>query len=64
MQRDNIRRAANALAGLTYMEWLVLKDAVDDQFDRKAHLLDIDPADAQEIGDRILRERAGMYAKG
>ena len=60
MERNKIRRAANALAGLTYMEWLVLKEAVDNQFDRKVHLLDIGPADAQEIGDRIERERAGM----
>jgi len=60
VERNKIRRAANALAGLTYMEWLVLKEAVDSQFDRKVHLLDIGTADAQEIGDRIERERAGM----
>lgn len=64
MQRDKIRQAAEALAGLTNMEWTVLKEAVDMQFDRKVHLLSIGTEDAQQISDRIEREWAGMLEKG
>lgn len=61
MDMNKIHRAAAALEGLTQMEWLVLKEAVEDQFGRKMHLLEIGGEDAREISCRIERERAGMY---
>lgn len=60
MQKDKLRKAATVLAGLTNMEWLVLKDAVDMQFDRKVHRLQVSAEDMEEVADRIEREWAGM----
>lgn len=60
MNKQNIQRAAKALGGLSFMEWMHLKEAVEQQFAMKVNALRLSDSDAEDIYSRIERERAGM----
>ena len=60
MNKQNMQRAAEALAGLSFMEWAHLKEAVEQQFGMRVNGLRLSDSDAEEIYNRIERERAGM----
>lgn len=60
MNKQNMRRAAEALGGLTFMEWMHLKEAVEQQFGMQANRMSLSDSDAEDIYNRIERERAGM----
>lgn len=60
MNKQNMRRAAEALGGLSFMEWMHLKEAVEQQFSIRVNGLRLSDSDAEDIYNRIERERAGM----
>lgn len=59
MDKNNLQRAAGALAGLCYMEWEVLREQVERQFHMKFSRMDMSGDEAAEISGRIEREWAG-----
>lgn len=61
MDKNKIRRAAEALSGLSFREWEILRSTVEQQFNMKIHCLALSDEDASVIFERIDRERAGMF---
>ena len=61
MDKNNIRRAAEALSGLSFQEWEILRCTVEQQFNTKIQRLALSNEDASVIFDRIDRERAGLF---
>ena len=60
MNKQNLQRAAEAIGGLSFMEWMHLKEAVEQQFAMRVNSLRLSDSDAEEIFNRLERERAGM----
>ncbi|MBP3411386.1 MAG: hypothetical protein J6M10_10375 [Clostridia bacterium] len=60
MNGKNLQRAAQALTGLSYAEWEVLREQVERQFHMKFSRAEVSDAEVQEIASRIEREWAGV----
>lgn len=63
MDKDKMDAMVNAVTGLTYMEWKLIADQIEREFQTKMNRTAITPGESQQLSARIAVELDGYFSR-